>query len=131
MNTKKKGVRLVDVKKKFRITFIYIGEGNAEENPNAVDETLEVKYYVHAVTPALSAEAIAMQEDPKRAPDTLCRMGAALIADWDLMDEDGQKVSTSYDSLRELPNHVVMGVINHILDEVYPGEPKAATSDGG
>jgi hypothetical protein len=62
--------------------------------------------------------------------DTIRKMLASLVVDWDVLDENGQPVPTTEAQMKRLPTRFLMAVWNGMTAESQPDPTKEARSNG-
>lgn len=107
-----------------------LSEISAETKPLTVpfeSGDLKVRYRPNSFTANAADEINAAMADPQKQTNGMFRMVAAIIAEWDLEDEDGKVVPL--DDPAYLREHVPMGVFGRIFQTMNsdqnPGEVAA------
>lgn len=93
-------------------------------------ETVDVGYRPAAVTPALLNS---VQEAAKEANiDVIALMMEPMLAWWDVLDDDGQRLPTTADVINQMPLSFTMAVLTATQEAMSPsdaeGKDSAATS---
>jgi len=97
-------IRLADLRKETRsITFEFLGE------------TVHVAYSPGAFTPELEAEANAAE--PGHQLGALAKMFARILASWDVMDDDGQPLPITLDTLMVMPAKFLGAIMKALQDD--------------
>lgn len=91
------------------------------------DETVDVGYHPAAMTPAVLEEV----QEAARA-ENLSVIGSLLepvLAWWDVLDDDGNRLPTDAATIREIPVPFLMAVLEQVQDAMRPPE-RGTSSDG-
>lgn len=91
------------------------------------DETVDVGYHPAALTPAVLEEV----QDAARE-ENLSVIGTLLepvLAWWDVLDDDGARMPTDAETIRQIPVPFLMAVLEQVQAAMRP--PEAKTSGDG
>ena len=97
------------------------------------DAEVWVDFRPQAVTPQLIAGMASAEQsgDAGQAALNLAAVVCAVVAGWDLQEDDGRMVELTPDRVAALPLFVLQHVLAATKDAVTVGEAKPATSDVG
>lgn len=90
-------------------------------------ESLSVTYRPSGITPAMQ-EAIKEAETTGSLRDALYGPLCALLAEWDLLEDDGAPIEITPARLRTLPIGILIAVFRAVLDDLRPNPTSAADS---
>lgn len=82
------------------------------------DETVDVGYHPAAVTPAMLEQ---VQEAAKSTNlDVIGLMMEPMLAWWDVLDDDGQRLPVTAEVIREIPLAFTMAVLKQVQTAMQP-----------
>lgn len=92
-------------------------------------ETVDVGYRPAAVTPALLST---VQEAAEASNlDVIGMMMEPMLAWWDVLDDDGNRLPTSAEVIRIIPLAFTMEVLKVVQDAMAPSDSEGKGSAGG
>ena len=112
-------IRLIDLKKDRR-TCIVTWEG----------ETAEIVYRPSAYTPETEDEMRQAFESGRPA-NGLAMILASTLVEWDILDEDGNKLPPTLELMRKLSNGFLVAVSNAIVEDQNTEREDRKNSGGG
>ena len=94
------------------------------------DEPLTIEYRPRAITPRMERAFQDLQASGQ-ADQVIYDSLHALIASWDLTDDDGQEIPRTKDALQDLPSSVLLRVFEKISEDIRPNQERSSTSLNG
>jgi hypothetical protein len=94
------------------------------------DDPLRLTYYPRAITPKMERAFQDLQASGQ-ADQVIYDSLHALIASWDLTDDDGQEIPRTKDALQDLPSSVLLRVFEKISEDIRPLAQRSSTSPNG
>lgn len=96
---------------------------------NVDGEVVKGLFYPGVYTPKFEEELNSIQEDDPEANRVLAKKLCALVAEWDLEEDDGSKVPISVEQLIDIPYDVLIGIMMEIGRNLFPNK-KTSVSTG-
>ena len=88
----------------------------------------DIWYKPWVITPRAMREMRDASDDEQdsigRIMDQLCRF----VSDWELLDEDGQRLPVTVETMTNLPNPFLLAVLNAVIADMQPTPTTGAAS---
>lgn len=94
------------------------------------DDPLHLTYYPRAITPKME-RAFSKLQNTDEADQILYESLRALVAWWDLTDEDGAEIPRTREALELLPSQLIKRVVDALQDDMRPNPERSSTSPNG
>lgn len=93
-------------------------------------QTAQVTYRPSAYTPALE-DALQTALESGRPSSGIARLLEGVLLRWELLDENGEELPTTYEVMRELPSAFLVKVINTVTADMQAGREDRKNSGDG
>lgn len=109
-------MKLSEVKAKTKITTVEF-----------MDESVDVSYHPAAMTPAILEEVMALAKGAETDAEDMALVGSMLepVLDWwDVLNDDGSRVPTTKEAIREVPLAFLIKVLDDVQADMRPPAQK-------
>lgn len=92
-----------------------------------MDEQVDVSYHPAAMTPAILEEVMGLAKGAETDSEEMALIGSMLepVLDWwDVLDDDGNRLPTTKDSIRQMPLAFLMKVLDDVQADMRPPAQK-------
>lgn len=88
-----------------------------EFEPEILGETGKISYRQSAYTPAVES-AMVEAANAQMPAEAAAKILSAVLVDWDLLDEKGEKIAPTYENMLALPASFLSAVVSAVMEDI-------------